>query len=80
MLHFAMLHALLAARPSHSDVSLLLCALSFAQFPWVALANCGEKFLDGISLKDQADSLGVGRLTKQLTKKQAKVPKVSKRL
>ncbi|CAM9828683.1 unnamed protein product, partial [Scytosiphon promiscuus] len=43
------------------------------QFPWVALANCGEKFLEGIGLKDQADSLGMGRLTKQLTKKQAKI-------
>ncbi|CAM9105161.1 unnamed protein product [Ectocarpus fasciculatus] len=39
------------------------------QFPWVALANCGEKFLNGISLKDQTDSLGVGRMTKQLKKK-----------
>ncbi|CAM9301976.1 unnamed protein product [Ectocarpus sp. 8 AP-2014] len=39
------------------------------QFPWVALANCGEKYLNGISLKDQTDSLGVGRMTKQLKKK-----------
>ncbi|CAM9207909.1 unnamed protein product, partial [Hapterophycus canaliculatus] len=39
------------------------------QFPWVALANCGEKFLDGIGLKEQADPLGVGRLTKHFTKK-----------
>ncbi|CAN0351563.1 unnamed protein product [Ectocarpus sp. 12 AP-2014] len=39
------------------------------QFPWVALANCGEKYLNGISLKDQTDSLGVGRMTKHLKNK-----------
>lgn len=43
------------------------------QFPWVALANCGSKYLDGISLKGQADSLGAGRLSKQAPKNPKKV-------
>lgn len=43
------------------------------QFPWVALANCGSKYLDGISLKGQADSLGAGRLSKQVSKNPKKV-------
>ena len=49
----------------------ILCAM---QFPWVALANCGEKYLDGIALKGQADSLGAGRLSKQVPKNIKKVP------
>lgn len=44
-----------------------------AKFPWVALANCGQKFLDGISLKDQSDVGGGGRMTKQVAKKPKKV-------
>lgn len=43
------------------------------QFPWVALANCGSKYLDGIALKGQADSLGAGRLSKQVSKNPKKV-------
>eukprot|EP00903_Cladosiphon_okamuranus_P017528 g16143.t1 len=42
------------------------------QFPWVALANCGQKFLDGIALKDQSDVVGGGRMTRQVTKKPKK--------
>ncbi|CAM9478053.1 unnamed protein product [Discosporangium mesarthrocarpum] len=42
------------------------------QFPWVALANCGTKYVDGISLKGQADSMGAGKLAGQSPKKTRK--------
>lgn len=50
-----------------------LCHVAYVQFPWVALANCGEKYLDGIMLKSHADPLGIGRLTNQSSKKPKKV-------
>ncbi|CAM9153609.1 unnamed protein product [Ascophyllum nodosum] len=35
------------------------------QFPWVALANCGEKYLTGIALKEQVESLGSKKPTEE---------------